>query len=188
VTPDADQLATRYLAAAQAGDAVAYDALLRLLAEAARVFVGRRIAWAEWGEDVVQDILLTVHRVRQTYDPARPFGPWFYAIASARLIDALRARRRVLLREVADEGVLDNHAADPHPDAPLSGLSQTLSFAVASLPRVQREVVSLLKYEDLSVREVAGRLGMSEAAVKTTAHRGYARLRSKVKGRLRENR
>ena len=89
MTPDAEQLATRYLAAAQAGDAIAYDALLRLLAEAARVFVGRRIAWADWGEDVVQDILLTVHRVRQTYDPARPFGPWFYAIASARLIDAL---------------------------------------------------------------------------------------------------
>jgi RNA polymerase sigma-70 factor (ECF subfamily) len=53
---------------------------------------------------------------------------------------------------------------------------------VARLPRVQREVVSLLKYEDLSVRDVAHRLGMSESAVKTTAHRGYKGLRRMVGG------
>lgn len=188
MTPDSDHLAARHLAAAQAGDAAAYDALLRLIAEAARVFVGRRIAWAEWGEDVVQDILLTVHRVRHTYDPSRPFGPWFYAIASARLIDALRARRRLILREISDDEALDRHAGDLHPDVPLPGVSRLLAVAVASLPRVQRDVVSLLKYEDLSVREVAARLGMTEAAVKSTAHRGYARLRSKLKGRLREDR
>jgi DNA-directed RNA polymerase specialized sigma24 family protein len=51
---------------------------------------------------------------------------------------------------------------------------------VSNLPRVQREVVSLLKYDDLSVRDVAQRLGMSEAAVKTTAHRGYKMLRKTV--------
>ena len=55
-----------------------------------------------------------------------------------------------------------------------------LARAVAGLPRVQREVVSLLKYEDLSVREVATRLGMTEAAVKASAHRGYKLLRRLV--------
>jgi len=45
-----------------------------------------------------------------------------------------------------------------------------------------------MKYEDLSVREVAVRLGMSEAAVKTTAHRGYKGLRASVGGLLVENR
>ena len=52
--------------------------------------------------------------------------------------------------------------------------------AVAGLPRVQREIVSLLKYEDLSVRDVARRMGMSEAAVKASAHRGYKLLRRTV--------
>jgi len=51
---------------------------------------------------------------------------------------------------------------------------------VAELPRIQREIVSLLKYEDLSVRDVAARLGMSEAAVKASAHRGYKLLRRTV--------
>ena len=49
--------------------------------------------------------------------------------------------------------------------------------AVAGLPDRQRQVIELLKFEDLSVRDVAARLGMSEANVKVTAHRGYRALR-----------
>ena len=60
------------------------------------------------------------------------------------------------------------------------GGRRELARAVAGLPRVQREIVSLLKYEDLSVRDVARRMGMSEAAVKASAHRGYKLLRRTV--------
>jgi len=186
VTPDQEQHAGLLMASAQQGDAPAYEELLRLLARETRGFVGRRVGWADWAEDVVQEVLLTVHRARNTYDPARPFAPWFYAIASSRLIDALRARRRLVLREVIDDEVLARQEA-PSPSAAASDLRDTLAHAVAGLPRIQREVVSLLKYEDLSVREVARRLGMSEAAVKTTAHRGYKVLRRTV-GELGEHR
>jgi RNA polymerase sigma-70 factor (ECF subfamily) len=165
---------------AQRGDARAYDDLLRLLARDARGFVGRRVGWADWVEDVVQEVLLTVHRVRHTYDPARAFGPWFYAIVNSRLIDALRSRKRLGLREVADDEVLAAQVAPEARGGPAADLREPLARAVAGLPRVQREVVSLLKYEDLSVREVATRLGMSEAAVKASAHRGYKLLRRLV--------
>jgi RNA polymerase sigma-70 factor (ECF subfamily) len=187
VIPETELLAARLIAAAQSGDAAAYDQALRLLADAARAYVWRRVGPAEWREDVVQDILLTVHRARHTYDPARPFGPWFYAIAGARLIDAIRSRRRVILREVVDDEAVARQV-DTRSDAALPAVSERLALAMASLPRVQREVVSLLKFDDLSVREVAARLGLSESAVKTTAHRGYARLRSKVKGMRRDDR
>jgi len=172
------------MAEAQRGDRQAYEELLTMLAREARGFVGRRVGWAEWAEDVVQDVLLTVHRARASYDPARPFAPWFYAIASSRLVDALRSRRRLSMREVVDEEAVARREA---PRVETHALSDTLAHAVAGLPRVQREVVSLLKYEDLSVREVARRLGMSEAAVKTTAHRGYKVLRRTV-GDLGEHR
>ena len=164
---------------AQQGDQRAYEELLRLLAQESRGFLGRRLGWAEWTEDVVQDVLLTVHRARPTYDPARPFAPWFYAIINSRMIDALRARKRVITRETADEEVLAQQPA-PSGDGGGSDLREALARAVSRLPRVQREVVLLLKYEDLSVREVASRLGMTETAVKTTAHRGYKMLRRTV--------
>ena len=174
------------MARAQQGDAHAYEELLRLVAKETLGFVGRRVGWADWAEDIVQEVLLTVHRARGTYDPVRPFAPWFYAIASSRLVDALRARKRLVLREVVDDEVLARQEA-PATSAAASDLRDTLAHAVAGLPRMQREVVSLLKYEDLSVREVARRLGMSEAAVKTTAHRGYKVLRRTV-GDLGEHR
>jgi RNA polymerase sigma-70 factor (ECF subfamily) len=164
---------------AQQGDQRAYEELLRLVAREARSFVGRRIGWADWTEDVVQDVLLTVHRTRHTYDPARPFAPWFYAITNSRLIDVLRSRKRVITREVADEEAMAAQPAPAGTEGP-SDVSEALAQAVAQLPRVQREVVSLLKYEDLSVREVAVRMQMTEGAVKAMAHRGYKVLRRTV--------
>jgi RNA polymerase sigma-70 factor (ECF subfamily) len=180
VTPDQEQQAGVMMVRAQQGDQGAYEDLLRLLAQVSRGFVGRRLAGADWTEDVVQEVLLTVHRARQTYDPERPFAPWFYAIINSRLIDALRSRKRVTLREMPDEDALAQQPAPVAESSVGSDLRETLAQAVSRLPRVQREVVSLLKYDDLSVREVAVRLGMSEAAVKTTAHRGYKLLRRRV--------
>ena len=167
------------MASAQAGDSAAYDDLLRLLARDARAFIGRRIGWADWAEDVVQEALLTIHRARRSYDPSRPFAPWFYVIVNSRLVDALRSRRRLAARELVDDEVLARQAA-PETSSPASDLRDVLGTAVAEVPRVQREVVSLLKYDDLSVREVATRLGMTESAVKATAHRGYKVLRKTV--------
>src|SRR5205814_4520875 len=123
----------------------------------------------------------------QTYDPARPFAPWFYAVASSRLIDVLRRERRVTSREIP---------GDVLPDAPtVRGATRTgeeidveaIHAAVASLPARQREVIEALKFRDQSVREVAGRLSMTESAVKVTAHRGYRALKRLLGGHGRED-
>lgn len=58
---------------------------------------------------------------------------------------------------------------------------------MASLPGRQRAVIEGLKFHDQSVREVAGRLNMTESAVKVTAHRGYRALRRLLGGRQRED-
>jgi RNA polymerase sigma-70 factor (ECF subfamily) len=187
VTADQERESGLLMARAQQGDQRAYEELLQLLARDARGFVGRRVGWVDWVEDVVQESLLTVHRARHTYDPARAFAPWFYAIVNSRLIDALRSRKRLAGREVGDAEALAARLAAPAAPGDRD-VSEELARAVSNLPRVQRDVVSLLKYEDLSVREVAARLGMSEAAVKTTAHRGYKILRRTIGGALGEDR
>jgi RNA polymerase sigma-70 factor (ECF subfamily) len=94
----------------------------------------------------------------------------------------------VTTREVPDEAALATQPAAEAGSSRSSDVREALARAVAALPRVQREVVSLMKYEDLSVREVATRLGMTEAAVKASAHRGYKVLRASVGGVLVENR
>ena len=179
-----EQQATALMIRAQQGDALAYAALLTLLAAAARQYTRRRVGAVAWIDDVAQETLLTVDRARHTYDPRRPFAPWFYAILSSRMIDVLRKERRVSAREVATD-VLPEPArpvAPPFEESERAGSVRALD-ALDTLPARQREVVRALKLGDESVKEVSARLGMSESAVKVTAHRGYRALRRLLGGR-----
>lgn len=65
------------MARAQDGDRQAYRILLEDATPFLRALAGRCFKETADVEDVVQDVLLTVHAVRQTYDPRRPFGPWW---------------------------------------------------------------------------------------------------------------
>jgi len=162
------------MTSAQEGDRQAYEDLLTRVASLVHAFVRRRAGDAPWCEDVVQETLVALHRARHTYDISRPFAPWLYAIVQNRLVDALRAQRRKLLREVHPSLTFEpsGHALQER-----DAMRADVRRAVAGLPERQRQVIELLKFEDLSVRDVAARLGMSEANVKVTAHRGYRALR-----------
>src|SRR5437016_10589366 len=89
--------------AAQAGEADAYVQLMQQLAPRLRLIVLRYRSFlaAEDIEDLVQDILLSLHAVRATYDPKRPFMPWLLAITRNRLADGARRYVRRAGRDVS---------------------------------------------------------------------------------------
>ena len=161
---------------AQAGDQTAYAELLGMLTFVTRQFARRKSGDVPWVEDVVQETLISVHRARHTYDPARPFAPWFYAIAAHRVVDVFRRERRVASRERGSD-VLPEPVAKPVVERAGGVDMDVVRAALAALPARQREIVEGLKLRDESVRDLAGRLGMSESAVKVTAHRGYQALK-----------
>src|SRR5687768_6938252 len=88
--------------AAQRGDAGAYLDLLRTLTPRIRQIIARQrgFAGAEMVEDLVQDVLLSLHAVRPTYDSQRPFMPWLLAILRNRLVDGARRHGRTAIQEV----------------------------------------------------------------------------------------
>src|SRR6202790_2922761 len=92
---------------AQGGDADAYAALMQELAVRVRRIVRHRRAFLEHAdvEDLVQDVLLSVHAVRATFDPTRPFVPWLLAITRNRLADSARWYARHGAHEVAVENL-----------------------------------------------------------------------------------
>jgi RNA polymerase sigma factor (sigma-70 family) len=104
------------MAAAQAGDSAAYQTLLCNCIPLIKSVARRRGVDADRIGDVVQDVLLTIHRARHTYDPSRSFPAWLCVIADRRAIDLLRRARRHHMREVhaplAFESRADE-AADP---------------------------------------------------------------------------
>ncbi|HEX3984308.1 MAG TPA: sigma factor, partial [Acidisoma sp.] len=82
------------MAAAQRGDAAAYRQVLQDCVPVITAAARRRGVAADQTEDVVQEVLITLHRARATYDPSRPFLPWLKAIADRRAIDSLRRSGR----------------------------------------------------------------------------------------------
>ena len=96
----ADLRRSGWMAQAQAGDGAAYQALLHDCLPVIKSIVRRRGVPADRVDDVVQDVLLTIHRARQTYDPRRSFTAWMSVIAERRAIDLFRRIRRQELREV----------------------------------------------------------------------------------------
>lgn len=171
------------MAAAQGGDRAAYERLLRNILPFLRALATRQHRTPDRVEDVVQDVLLTVHRVRHTYDPARPFAHWLAAIARRRSIDGLRRRGRTEAAEISDEQAYETFA-DPRANAEMEARDRTavLGPAIASLPRGQREALELLKLRQLSLAEASRASGKSVASLKVSVHRAIRALRAQLTG------
>ncbi|WP_091719296.1 RNA polymerase sigma factor [Methylobacterium phyllostachyos] len=170
------------MASAQRGDAAAYRALLKACLPVVSAIARAQGVRGEAVDDVVQDTLMTVHRARASYDPARPFMPWLRAITQRRAIDRLRrAGRRP--REVSDPLAYEAEI-DPGP-APGQGLeardrAASLARAVASLPEGQRQAVEQLGLRELSLDEAAAVTGRSKGALKVNLHRALKTLRASL--------
>jgi RNA polymerase sigma-70 factor (ECF subfamily) len=160
------------MALAQQGDQDAYRELLDDLVPMLRAVIRRRVANVNEIDDIVQDVLLAVHRARHTYDPARPLEPWVFAIARNVTIDHARRRLARSGWEVTVEQLPD---APGEADAPLA---PRLDEALARLPAAQREAFRMLKLEGLSVDAAAERAGTTPGALKVRAHRAYKALRA----------
>jgi RNA polymerase sigma factor (sigma-70 family) len=171
------------MVAAQDGDRRAYERLLREIAPFVRTIARRRHGTADRAEEVVQDVLLTIHRIRHTYDPSRPFCHWAAMIAQRRSIDVLRRRTRRDSREISDPVAYETFA-DPAANRGLEvhAATEGLSEAVASLPPQQREAIELLKLREMSLAEASARSGRSVAALKVNVHRAIKSLRKRLGG------
>lgn len=172
------------MARAQDGDRQAYERLLRAILPFVRALAARHHGRADRREDVVQDILLTLHRVRHTYDPARPFSRWLATIAVRRSIDALRRRGRLDAAEINDDIAYETFA-DPAANREIekSDWVGPLKTAISGLPPNQKEAVELLKLKELSLVEASQVSGKSVAALKVSVHRALKALGNQLKRR-----
>jgi RNA polymerase sigma-70 factor, ECF subfamily len=160
-------------------DAIAYERMLKEVATALRRSLAARLVRvgldAHEADDLVQEILMGLHRKRHTWDPARPFLPWLHTITRYKLIDFMRHRRGDTRRRV-DLALEDwvEIAESPADEADCSTWEVDRHLAV--LPVSQRKIVRAIAVEGASVRSVAQGLATSEGAVRVTLHRAIRRL------------
>ena len=184
--PDLHDIDTRLsslMRSAQTGDAEAYVTLMQELAIRVRGMVRRRRSFLEDAdvEDLVQDVLLSVHAVRATYDATRPFLPWLLAITRNRLVDAARRHTRHAAREVIVEDLDVTFSTEQtNTRGAVSGDPVALREAIASLPAGQRSAIELLKLREMSLKEAAAVSGTSVGALKVATHRAMDALRRRL--------
>jgi RNA polymerase sigma-70 factor (ECF subfamily) len=137
-------------------------------------------------EDVVQDALLTVHRVRHTYEPGRPVEPWLAAIVARRAVDAMRRRGRQDKREVHDPGAYETFADHEANERDRGGAADTLARMMAELTPKQKEALDLVKLREMSLAEASAVSGQSIPSLKVNIHRAIRKLRLGLGGGGRE--
>lgn len=156
----------------QAGDQDAYRQFLDEIGPLLYNYLRRRVFNPEMVPDVYQEVLLTLHKARFTYEPSRPLGPWLFTVARNSMLDALGKNRKFVEREIPTEILPETGETERD-----GSLGDELHQALNSLSPIHREAVEILKLRGLSLEDAAKELKISVAALKVRAHRGYEQLR-----------
>jgi RNA polymerase sigma-70 factor (sigma-E family) len=149
-----------------------YRAEYRSLVRLAAMLVDQR----ELAEEVVQDAFVKLdHHWDRVQDPAaRPA----YLRSIVMNLARSRMRRRLVSRKHAPAAGPDALAAEEH--VVLSEARREVVDALRTLPTRQRECLVLRFYQDLTEREIASTLGISQGAVKSHLHRGMTAMTKKL--------
>lgn len=169
---------------AQAGEGRAYETLLTEVSGELRRLVARRLP--RFGlaqhelDDIVQEVLIGLHRQRGTWDGERPFLPWLHAVVRYKVVDCVRraasGRRRINSRsvdELADMLVAPEQSGQ-------TNIDNEAKARLAMLTGRQRRVVEAIGIEGVSIASAASRFAMSETAVRVTWHRALKRLEAAI--------
>src|SRR6516165_1709247 len=172
---------------AKHGDANAVERLLTVHREPLRRMIDLRLdpalAARVDASDIVQDVLLEAHRRLEEYlrNPAMPFRLWLRHIAQRRSLDREQPLVPAVLADHSSlelAGQLLDQERTPASAAIQRELQNRLDRAIADLDDDDREVILLRHREQLSNQQVAGALGLSEAAASMRYLRAVRRLRA----------
>ena len=156
------------------------DALRELYERYGAVLLGlahRALGDRQLAEDCVQEVFVTAWRSAGRYDARRAsVTTWLFTISRNKTVDALRRRSRR-----PAEPLPERWTADEAPDAAevvaAGDQGRRIAAALAELPQLQLEAVSLAYFEGLTQAEIAARLGVPLGTVKGRLRLALDRLR-----------
>lgn len=141
-------------------------------------FINRRVRSRETAEDILQDVMLRIHRQAAGIERAEAVGAWVHAIARNAITDHYRSAS--VRREQAMGSDLDSEPAG-EPEAEASDVRGELAACVApllkQLPQIYRESLTLTEIDGLTQEEAAERLGLSHSGMKSRVQRARGQLK-----------
>lgn len=178
--PDDDATTIRHILD---GDTDAYRVLVDRYGNRLYGFCRGRLGDEHDAEDAVQDVFIRAYRSLKTFDPARSFASWLFAIAANRVKSRYARRESAgkLVSSLKAEAAASTDSVQAGHD-PASGVldaleAERLRSAVATLPSGMRLPVELFYFAGLSIAEAAPAAGISQEAFKTRLFRARRQLR-----------
>ena len=176
-------LTTQMLAVRDARDRAAFAALFDHFAPRLKGFIMRSGTGSGQAEEIVQDVMLTVWRKADQFDPQKAqVAAWVYQIAKNRQIDVLRKENRPLPEELKSDAQ-DSARTDTDAGQILAVEQEALQLkeAISKLKPDQREMIEKAYLGELTHQEIKAQTGLPLGTIKSRIRLGLERLRHDLK-------
>ena len=164
---------------AMAGDAEAFCNLVDAYQKPVYNLAYRLLGNSVEAEDAAQETFIRAYTRLNTYDPTRKFSSWMLSIASHYCIDMLRRRKGNLLSMDELPPMTDlsmPHAEQPEQVVVKGQVADQVQSLLDALTPAYRTPVILRYWYDMSYKEIADTMGVTESTIKTRLHRARAKL------------
>jgi RNA polymerase sigma-70 factor (ECF subfamily) len=148
------------------GDRLAMEALFARYRVRVFRFLARMVRNEATAEELNSDVFLDIWRQAGTFEDRSAVSTWIFSIARFKALNVLQRRPEAELDE-EKAAEIEDHADDPEVALAKKDKAAVLRQCLAKLSAEHREIVSLVYYQQKSVEEVAGIVGIPEATVKT---------------------
>jgi RNA polymerase sigma-70 factor (ECF subfamily) len=169
--------------AAQRGDRVAYAQLVRKVMPLLQRVLRLRRGFLQSADrdDLMQDVLLSLHRAMPTYDPQREFVPWLLTIARNKMADQARRYARSRTNEVLVDDLSEFDAIESSQSyVERRGELDAARKAMARLSPLQQRAIELFRVRELTSKEAARVMGTTPGALRVSVHRAINSLRASL--------
>ena len=187
----ADDELANLVAAARIGDQDAVSALYEKTYSKVYYTVKSMIKDEDAVFDIVQDTYIKAFSRLDGFQGDTKFLPWVRQIAANTARDWLKKRRPMLFAELGSGGDTDTPVEELFPDERIENLpeqvidqketTRLLREILDELPEDQRAAIGMFYYEELSVKEIADAMSVSESAVKSRLMYGRRKIEKKVR-------
>ena len=156
----------------QDGDKAAYLQFLNECSAYLKLKIRKWINRPELAEELIQEVLIGIHKNLQTFDRSRSPEAWIMGITRFKVIDYFRKNPHKFQELSGDVTNQEEFA-----NSIMNSIIETLD----ELPENLKEALIMTKVEGLSTREAALKLGIKENALRTRLSRAMARLKEELK-------
>lgn len=160
----------------QLGERTAFDELIRRWSGSLHRYALKLSGDPELANDLTQDVWMRALQGLGRLREAAQFRPWLFGIAHRTFMDRLRSRYAMPV----DTGVDMDELAALDAVGDDEDLQRALASGMASLPIVEREVLTLFYLEELSLADIAAALAIPVGTVKSRLFRAKALLRKHI--------